>query len=195
MTVHLSRADQLVEAIREAALAREGAPPFLVAIDGCGGAGKSSLAATLETSLTRASVIHTDDFGVGWDFGWDWARFREQVLDPLLEVRAARYQRFDWPTRRLAEWHEVRSDVLVLILEGVSATRSELGNPWHAKVWVEAPRDIRLQRGLARDGERARPLWETWMAAEDTWVASERPATRCDFIFDGTSRGGPDGVQ
>lgn len=165
---------------------RDGAWPFLVAIDGCGGAGKSSLAAIMTRGLSRASVIHTDDFAFGWEFGWDWARFREQVLGAVLALRPARYQRFDWSTCRLAEWHEARSDVHVLILEGVQATTREPGNPWHATVWVEAPRDIRLQRGLSRDGEPARPLWEEWMAAEDSWVASEQPSTQCDFIVDGT---------
>jgi len=81
----------------------------------------------------------------------------------------------------------VTNDVDVLHLEGVSATRRELGDAWDVTVWVEAPRDIRLQRGLKRDGHAARPLWERWMADEDRWVASERPRDRCDFIFDGTA--------
>jgi len=183
MPVHLSHSGPLVEAITEA-LARKAARPFLVAIDGRGGAGKSSLAAAMARELPRASVVHTDGFAFGWG---DRARFREQILDPLLERRPARYQRFDWPTLRLADRHEVTSDVDVLILEGVSVARSELGDPWDVTVWVEAPRDTRLHRGLERDGDAALPLWEKWMAEEDSWVASERPATRCDFIFDGTA--------
>lgn len=77
MPVHLSHSGPLVEAITEA-LARKAARPFLVAIDGRGGAGKSSLAAAMARELPRASVVHTDDFAFGWEVGWDWAPFREQ---------------------------------------------------------------------------------------------------------------------
>jgi uridine kinase len=184
MPVQLNHPGPLVEAIREA-LARKEARPVLIAINGCGGAGKSSLAAAIAPELPRATVVHTDDFAFGREVGWDWARFREQILDPILEGRPARYKRFDWPTRRLAEWHEVPNDTDVLVLEGVSATRSELGDPWDVTVWVDAPRDIRLRRGLERDGDASLPLWDRWMAEEDRWVASQRPANRCDFIFDG----------
>jgi uridine kinase len=186
MPVEISDPGPVVEAIR-GLLARRQTVPVLVAIDGCGGAGKSSLAVAIATEFPRATVAHTDDFAFGWEMGWDWARFREQILDPILARRIARYQRFDWPTRRLAEWHEVPSQTDVLIVEGVSATRRELGNPWDITVWVEAPPDIRLRRGLERDGEAALPLWERWTAEEDAWVASEVPANSCDFIFDGTT--------
>jgi uridine kinase len=186
MPVQLNHPDRLVEAIH-LALARKEARPILVAIDGFGGAGKSSLAATIAAQLPRATVVHTDDFAFGWEFGWDWGRFREQILHPILAGRPARYRRFDWPTQRLADWHEVPKDTDVLVLEGVSATRSELGAPWDVTVWVDAPRDTRLQRGLERDGSGALPLWDKWMADEDSWGALERPADRCDFIFDGTA--------
>jgi hypothetical protein len=184
MPVRLSRLGPLVEAIRQT-LARKQTRSVLVAIDGRGGAGKSSLATAIERELDRAAVVHTDDFAFGWELGWDWAR--DQIVEPMLARRPARFQRFDRPTRRLAEWHEVPSDTDVLILEGVSATRSELGDPWDVTIWVEAPRDTRLQRGLEREGDAALPLWQKWMAEEDRWVASERPADRCDFIFDGTA--------
>jgi len=49
-----------------------------------------------------------------------------------LERRPARYQRFDWPTLRLADRHEVTSDVDVLILEGVSVARSSNFGVSHA---------------------------------------------------------------
>ena len=130
-------------------------------------------------------MAHIDDFAHGWEWGWDWARFRAHVLDPLLAGHPARYQRFDWDAQALAEWHEFGPEVAVLIAEGVSVTRSELGVAWDVTVWVEAPRDLRMRRGLERDGDAARPLWERWMKEEDKWIAAERPEDRSDFRYEG----------
>ncbi|MBA2726459.1 MAG: uridine kinase, partial [Actinobacteria bacterium] len=112
---------------------------FLVAIDGHGGAGKSSLAQRLADEIDGA-VVHADDFGghgKPYD-AWDWERFAEQVAGPLLAGRTARYQRYDWDADQLGEWDEIKPGGLV-IAEGVSVTRRELDVPWHATVWVECP--------------------------------------------------------
>ncbi|MBT7203398.1 MAG: hypothetical protein HN867_07910, partial [Deltaproteobacteria bacterium] len=55
----------------------------IVAIDGCGGAGKSTLATKLAVLLDDCPVIHTDDFA-SWDHPLDWyPRMIAQVLEPL----------------------------------------------------------------------------------------------------------------
>lgn len=169
------------------AIRKHGDRPVLVAVDGRGGAGKLTLAAELARRLTDVALLHTDDFAFGWEGGWDLRRFDLQVLQPLLNDRLARYQRYDWNSDSLAEWHEVHSPVAVLILEGVSSTRKELRDVWDIAVWVDAPESLRLQRGLTRDGEQARELWRRWMAEEDVWISEEAPIEHVDFIIDGTS--------
>jgi uridine kinase len=156
----------------------------VVAIDGLGGAGKSTLAARLAQRLDGALVVHTDDFA-SWETPIDWwPRLVEQVLDPLAVNRAGRYQRYDWDTARLAEWIDVPPDAFV-VLEGVSAAR-EAFRPYLAlSVWVETPRDERLRRGLARDGEHMRERWLDWMAAEDAYVEREQPQRHVDIVLDG----------
>jgi uridine kinase len=65
----------------------------------------------------------------------------------------------------------------------VSVTRSELGDPWDLKIWVEAPYDLRLTRGIERDGEGMRSTWvEHWMPQEDRYVESQRPQERADVV-------------
>lgn len=158
----------------------------LVAIDGHGGAGKSDLAAWLSARLD-GKVIHIDDFGrPGHPYdAWDWERFSQQVLSPLTDDRGARYQRYDWDQDRLAEWIEVPALGLV-IAEGVSTTRAEVGDPWDLNVWVECPYDLRLARGVARDGEAMRDTWvNVWMPEEDRYVAEQRPHDRADYIVRG----------
>ena len=52
-------------------------------------------------------------------------------------------------------------------------------------VWIETPREVRLSRGLERDGEEARARWEEWMAAEDDYVRREEPQARADLVVAG----------
>jgi uridine kinase len=156
----------------------------VIAIDGPGGAGKSSLALKLAVALNHPTLIHTDDFA-SWDVPTEWwPRLIEQVLEPLSRNRPAHYQRYNWDRQTLAEWHDV-VPAEFLILEGVSASR-EAFQPYLAfSVWVETPRDERLRRGLERDGEDALPLWIGWMEGEDQYVERERPAERANVVVDG----------
>lgn len=164
----------------------------LVAIDGRGGAGKSSLARHLAHALGAATVVGLDDFGRPDVPGWDLARLRSQVLDPLLAARPGRYQRWDWDTDTGAEWHDVPLRATVVV-EGVGSTRTELGSPWDLTVWVDAPQEVRLRRGVERDGEAMRHVWvDIWIPQEDRYVASERPHERADVIVSGLD--GLDGV-
>lgn len=166
---------------------RRGTPrTVLVAIDGEGGAGKSTLARWLADTLGDATVVCLDDFARPTVPGWDRQRMISQVLDPLRAGRPGRYQRWDWATDAGAEWHDVSVGGLVII-EGVSATRKDLSDRWDLTVWVSTPRDVRLERGLARDGEAMRGQWlDVWMPEEDAYVAKERPAEHADVIVIGT---------
>ena len=72
-----------------------------------------------------------------------------------------------------------------VILEGVTASR-EAFRPYLAySIWIETPREVRLRRGLERDGAQARAQWEEWMEAEDRYVERERPAAHADRVLRG----------
>lgn len=174
----------------------------LVAIDGLGGAGKSTLASNLAQRLgdkgRSVIVIHIDDFvfptserpkgvgaakPVGGDF--DWGRLQKEVLETLRAGEVARYSRYDWPTDRHAETLEARPSGVVLV-EGVSTCRRELSEFYDLRIWVECSRSERLRRGIARDGESFRWRWEEdWMPAEDHYAKTHVPAVRADFCVSG----------
>lgn len=154
----------------------------LIAIDGWGGAGKTTLAHWLADQLS-AAVVCSDDFSRSGAPQWDWSRFAQQVLSPILKGEKALYQRYDWGNDRLAEWHEIEPGG-VLIAEGVSISRRELGDPWDLKVWVECPYELRLERGMERDGETMRETWvEVWMPEEQRYVSEQQPQERADFVI------------
>jgi uridine kinase len=154
----------------------------VIAIDGPGGAGKSSLAEYLAHELD-APIVHTDDFA-SWNNPVDWwPQLIEKVLRPIAAGRSARYSPTDWGGR-------AKPDVVIepgdfVLLEGVTASR-EAFRPYLAfAVWIDTPRDVRLGRGLRRDGEQARAIWERWMAGEDAYVERERPDAYADAVLPG----------
>jgi uridine kinase len=54
----------------------------------------------------------------------------------------------------------------VVVLEGVFALQASLRPLFDVTAWVETDEARRLARGLERDGENARELWEQWQEAE-----------------------------
>jgi len=164
----------------------------IVGVDGRSGAGKSFLASRL-SSLLAAPIIEIDDF-VSWECfaGW-WPRFDEQVLSPLLAGRDATYQARDWTDwygSTLGNWKTQRWSPTV-ILEGVTCTRREtIGRLAHA-IWVEAPAEMRLARGMSRDTRfpGKEDLWKRWMREEDEFFGADGTRERADRIVDTSAFG------
>ena len=156
----------------------------IIAVDGAGGAGKSTLAVQLAAALDGAPIVQTDDFA-SWDDPVDWwPRLLDDVLRPLARGETARFVRSSWGREEDGTWAEVAPSEFV-ILEGVSASREAFRPFLTYSIWVEAPREVRLARGLERDGDDARRQWEEWMTEEDRYVARERPRERADRVVQG----------
>ena len=76
----------------------------------------------------------------------------------------------------------------VVVVEGVCALHRIFRDAYDVRVWVEAPYDVRLERGLARDGEAARRTWvEHWMPMEDRYVERDDPVSCADIVVDGAA--------
>ena len=156
----------------------------VIAVDGPGGAGKSSFAARLAEELGGAQLLRTDDFA-SWEVPTDWwPRLLKEVLEPLSRNESARYRCTDWGNPDHQEWAEVTPAEFV-ILEGVTASRAAFRPFLSYSVWIETPRDLRLSRGLERDGEEARVQWEEWIAKEEDYVRREKPQERADLVLPG----------
>ncbi|HWE81622.1 MAG TPA: hypothetical protein VG265_08215 [Gaiellaceae bacterium] len=193
-------AELLAELERRVRAVAAGRSTRLIAIDGCGGSGKSTLARQLASVLPASSVVEFDDFylpsadrrerarrgdrEIGGDF--DWRRLRDQVLEPLASGAPCRYRRHDWERDEPGVQATVPASEVVIV-EGSYVTRPELRGYFDLTIWVEAPRELRLERGLERDGEAARERWlGDWMPEEDRYVAVQRPADRVDIVVDGS---------
>lgn len=170
----------------------------LVAIDGLGGAGKSTLAAQVLEAFENSAIVCVDDFyrpmaateraalgpEEGYDRYFEWERLRDTVLAPLSKEFRARYRCYDWATNRLAEWRQVEPG-RVVITEGVYSTRPEIRPYFGVTVYVDTPRELRLARMLGRRYEDV--SWvEHWMAAEDWYEEHERPKEHVDLVVYGS---------
>lgn len=151
----------------------------VLAVDGPSGAGKSTLAVDVARVL-GAPIVRMDDLYPGWD-GLEEAvpRLLEWVLRPLAAGRRAWYRRYDWNAGRYAEWHEVPAG-RALVIEGVSCGSRICAPYLSLLVWVEADPALRMERGMARDGEAYRPHWERWARQEDEHFAREGTRDRAD---------------
>jgi hypothetical protein len=136
-----------------------------------------------------APLIQIDDFVCWNDFAGWWPRFNDQVLVPLFDGRDAMYQQRDWAGDEFGEslgsWRTV-GWAPVVVIEGVTSTRQAVSDRLACRIWVEAPADIRLARGIQRDGEDHRALWEKWMRQEAAFFEADDSQARADFIVSGT---------
>lgn len=179
----------ILAAITDAARTSDLEGVRLIGIDGPSGAGKSTIARAVAHELD-APIVEIDDF-VSWGnfAGW-WPRFDAEVVEPLLAGRTARYRVRDWHGDEfgdgLAGWKTVDPAPFV-IFEGVTCTRRAIADRLAVRVWADAPADERMRRGILRDGESHRHLWERWMPEEAAFFAADGTAARADVVVDGTA--------
>jgi hypothetical protein len=152
----------------------------LVCVDGPAGSGKTSLADAV-ARRTAAQVVHMDDLYGGWE-GLLWVAGRvERMLRPLAQGLHGPWQRYAWHAGRFAEWHQVRPGGL-LLLEGVGSGGLAWAGLTTTLVYVEAPRSVRLRRGLDRDGDEQAEHWRRFLVQEDLLLSRERTRPRAHLV-------------
>ena len=165
----------------------------LACVDGPAGSGKTTLAEAIAEGFDKldqrgagsARVVHMDDLYPGWS---GLPRIDEQLgglLSPLAEGRVGSYRRYDWLAGEFTETVTV-DPVPLLVLEGVGSGASRFAALQTVLVWVEAPYDVRLRRGIERDGDAFAPYWEQWARDEGDLFAREGTRERADVVVDGT---------
>ena len=107
------------------------------------------------------------------------------VLEPLARGEQAAYRTWDWTHHRWNGTITVPPNDF-LVLEGCGASVGSAGSYAALRVWVDAPRDVRMARGIERDGETFRPHWERWAAQEDALYAADGTRARADLVIDTT---------
>lgn len=161
----------------------------VLAVDGRGAGGKTTVAELLRAAAPDAVVVHTDD--VAWNHSFfDWVDLlREGVLEPVRRgILPVRYRPPAWSQHSRRGAIEVPAACRLLIVEGVGAGRRELTPFVDALVWVQSDAAEARRRGIARDGgdAAAEAFWDEWEAEELPFLADQRPWERADLVIAGT---------
>ncbi len=163
---------------------------LIVAIDGHGASGKSTIAAAA-AEATGAALVHTDDFfqpgGAGRGLGqyYDWRRLRAQALEPLRARRSATFRRFDWERGSGLGGLVTVSPAGLVLLEGVFSASPQLADLVDRAVFVDTPERERLRR---LRGRIAPEEWDDdWLTAEQAYFGLTRPPASFDLIVSGGS--------
>jgi len=160
----------------------------LVCVDGPAGSGKTTFTGRLAAALGEGTgVLHLDDLYAGWTITGTVARLRAGVLRPLADGRPGAFARYDWAAGRFAADLTVVAAGPVLLVEGCGSSPRVLDSWTSLRVWVEAPADLRVARGLARDGAEFEPLWRRWQRTEAVEFAREDTRARADVRVDGAT--------
>lgn len=182
---------------------------LVLAIDGHGAAGKSTIARAV-ADATAAALIHTDDFfhllparagsaadgpagaragglpgGQALARYYDWRRIRTQALEPLRARRGAAFRRFDWERGTGLDGAVTVEPRPLILLEGVFSAAPELSDLVDRSVMVDTPKPERLRRLRGRVMPEE---WdEDWLIAEQAYFDVARPPSSFDLIVSGIS--------
>jgi len=168
----------------------------VVAIDGQGASGKSTIASQL-CAVSGASLVHTDDFFVPRgrvaqnrerrdDLGsyYDLARIRAEALEPLRAGREAIFDIFDWAGGTVSSEKSRVGPQGLVVLEGVCSGAPRLADLVDKAIYVLTPEPERLSR---LRGRIAPEDWDAeWLVAEEVYFSTVRRPESFDLVIRGS---------
>jgi uridine kinase len=187
-------------------LAAAGTPtgrPTIVAVDGRGASGKSTLANRLHALVPASATVHIDDLAWHEPLFGSGHLLADDVLRPLHAGRSISYRPPRWAERGREGSIIIPAGLDLVLVEGTGASHEEHADLIDTTVWVQADVTEAERRGLARDiasgvngdAEHATAFWHDWMREEVAFLARQQPWRRADVVVNGTSGGSPDAEQ
>jgi hypothetical protein len=161
--------------------------PQVIAIDGRGGAGKTTLAERLRRAAPNSAAVHTDD--IAWNHAYfDWGTLLvENILRPVLQGEAVDFRPDSWITHDRPGSITLPAGADVIWVEGTGIIREEL-SPWlDASVWMQGDLDEQERLLVLRDGAAPEQLehMSNWLAEELPFLLREQPWARATMIVAG----------
>ena len=185
----VERLSDVVQRLRDASPGVAGRPR-LIAIDGRGGAGKTTLVERLRAIVPGSGVVHTDD--VAWNHAFfDWGGvIIEHVLRPLHRGEAVQFRPQAWIEHGRPGAIRIPDGAEVVWVEGTGIIREELAQWIDASVWIQGDLDEQERRLVGRDGNSPAQQQHIaeWLAEELPLLLLEQPWQKATIIVAGTTR-------
>lgn len=167
--------------------------PLRIAIDGRCAAGKTTIAAQLQ-SVFACQIFHMDDFFLRPEQrtedrlrqpggNVDWERFREEVLLPLRRGAPFDYLPYDCHTQTLKDPVKVEPKRLTIV-EGSYSCHPELWDFYDLHIFLTISPEEQLRRIRQRNGERALEVFQNkWIPLEERYFEAFQIEQRCESCF------------
>lgn len=156
---------------------------LLIAIDGRGGSGKTTLALIIKKSFPEARIITTDDFYNKIIEKIDERLLRKQILEPLSKDLPTKYMEYNGKIRK----PRIIEPGGIVIIEGVYAFHSSVSNYYDFKVWINIPLELVNKRVKKRDGYFDKDWNKFHRPKEDKYLKKDSPKSRADLIISNTT--------
>jgi len=197
-----SNIDPLKKVITEFELLRQENSRFVIAIDGRGGAGKSSLALSILKEIPNSFHIEYDWFHLPMnrvtdDKHYDSERFIKEVLNPFaLGDEQLSFKKYNWGC--ISDGVDDGLDVepttiavgVVLIVEGCDTLNVSLAPFIDLGIWIDTDPVESLRRGIKRDIEqyhldpiKVNELWQEWFEWEENMLKKDDRRLRASLIL------------
>lgn len=168
--------------------------PFLIAIDGMCGSGKTTLANFLAKEL-GASVFHMDDFFLqphqrteerlnepGGNV--DYERFKEEILDHIADTDGVTYRPFNCHEWKLADKTITIPYNDIVIVEGSYSHHPYFNDVYDIKIFLEISPSEQRKRITARDGEAIWPMFENkWIPMENRYFKEFKTKEKSGYVL------------
>lgn len=171
---------EAIQAIEQGLKNKTGNHPFVVAIDGMCGSGKSTLGNLLKANFPDSNLFHMDDYflqphqrteerltEIGGNV--DYERFHSEILSHLEERNGLDYHIYDCSTRSLGNTIHVTRKPLVIV-EGTYSMHPYFGDIYDLCIFCEITEDEQAERILNRNGkEMLKRFQEEWIPKENQY--------------------------
>ena len=172
--------------------------PAIIAVDGRGGSGKTTLTTALAAAVPGAQAFHLDD--LIWNEPlYDWDQLYVDTLTQLRRAGSLDLVPDKWREHGREGSIRIPAGSPLVLVEGTGAGLAAVRSLIDAHVWVQTGDDVAERRGIKRDiaegvngdAEESVRFWHWWMAGERLFFAKDRPWRRADVIVSGDA---PTGV-
>ncbi len=176
--------------------------PTLVAIDGPGCSGKSTLVDNLFAHFTDIEIIRLDSFFLpiteqkelraNEDLFQSVPHIRWTELEKCLHLLASGKDTLHLPylldEDRLDDKVVISHPRQVIIVEGLYALHTRLRDFYNFKIWVDTQFDNRMERVKMRDGTRFLSLWhKRYVPREIKYITTQKPYDVANVVVLGSN--------